>query len=161
MSDIHIRAERPDHPQVVALLSALDAYLATLYPPEANHILDIEALRARGVTFLVAWQGPTALGCGATRRMPGEPASQGRAYVEVKRMYVQPEARSQRIGVRLLEALEDAARGRGVELAMLETGVDQHEAIRLYERTGYRRCEAFGGYPDNGLSAFYSKDLRP
>jgi putative acetyltransferase len=31
--------------------------------------------------------------------------------------------------------------------------------VRLYERSGYRRRSAFGGYPDNGLSLFYEKSL--
>ena len=44
-------------------------------------------------------------------------------------------------------------------LALLETGRTQHEAVRLYEAAGYRPREAFGGYPDNGLSAFYAKRL--
>ena len=37
---IVIRPERPDHPQVRDLLRQLDAYLAALYEPEDNHILD-------------------------------------------------------------------------------------------------------------------------
>jgi hypothetical protein len=35
---VDIRPERADHPQVVALLDALDRYLGELYEPEANHI---------------------------------------------------------------------------------------------------------------------------
>ena len=48
MSDpIVIRPERPDQPEVMALLSDLDGYLGSLYEPEANHILDVqtEAMR--------------------------------------------------------------------------------------------------------------------
>ena len=36
-----IRAERADHPQVVAMLAALDAYLVALYEPEASHGLSL------------------------------------------------------------------------------------------------------------------------
>jgi putative acetyltransferase len=42
---------------------------------------------------------------------------------------------------------------------LLETGGEQREAVRLYERCGYMRRPAFGGYPDNGLSWFYEKQL--
>jgi putative acetyltransferase len=42
---------------------------------------------------------------------------------------------------------------------LLETGEAQTQAVRLYERCGYRRRPAFGGYPDNGLSLFYGKAL--
>jgi putative acetyltransferase len=42
---------------------------------------------------------------------------------------------------------------------LLETGRDQHEAVRLYERCGFVRRGPFGCYPDNGLSLFYEKRL--
>ena len=45
MNSIAIRPERPDHPAAMALLDALDRYLGGLYEPEANHILDLQALR--------------------------------------------------------------------------------------------------------------------
>ena len=66
MSDaIVIRPERPDQPEVVALLRALDAYLASLYPPEANHILSVQALLSAEVSFFVARAGRTLVGTGA------------------------------------------------------------------------------------------------
>lgn len=159
MTETLIRPTRPDDPQVVALLDALDAYLASLYAPEANHILDVQALLAPEVRFLAAWQGGRVVGCGAVRRMPGEPATGGLPYGEVKRMVVDPAQRGRRIGERLLQALEAALAGEGIGLALLETGRDQHAAVRLYERCGYRLRGPFGGYPDNGLSAFYAKQV--
>jgi putative acetyltransferase len=158
MSDeIQIRPTRPDHPQVVALLDELDAYLCTLYAPDDNHILDVQALLAPEVHFVAAWQADRVLGCAAVRRMAGEPATGGQAYGEIKRMMVAPAARGRQLGSRLLAALEQHLRGIGLPLALLETGCDQHEAVRLYERAGYSRCGPFGGYPDNGLSLFYAK----
>lgn len=154
-----IRHERPDHPEVLALLAQLDRYLESLYPPEANHILDVQALKSPEVDFLVAETAGRIVGCGAVRRMPGEPATGGRAYGEVKRMMTAPAARGQGIAERIMAALEDGLRTRGIPLALLETGEEQHAAVRLYERCGYRRRGAFGGYPDNGLSVFYEKVL--
>lgn len=157
--EIVIRAERADHPQVAAALASLDAYLAGLYEPEANHILSIAELLAPEVSFFAAWLGDRLVGTGAVRRVAGEADTAGMAYGEIKRMYVDPTLRGQRIGARLLAALEAAMRGQGVALALLETGEDQLEAIRLYERGGYQRRGPFGGYPDNGLSLFYEKRL--
>ena len=74
-------------------------------------------------------------------------------------MMVDPRLRGQRIGARLLLSLESMLRGDGIGLALLETGAQQAEAVRLYERSGYRPRGAFGGYPDNGLSVFYEKPL--
>ena len=157
--DIVIRRERPDQPEVVALLDALDRYLAALYEPEANHILGVQELLAPEVSFLVARSGGHIVATGACRRMPGEPDTDGLAYGEIKRMYVDPAQRGRRIGVQLLGALEAELRVEGHRLALLETGTDQLEAVRLYERAGYTRRGAFGGYPDNGLSVFYAKAL--
>jgi hypothetical protein len=42
-----IHRERPDQPEVMALLADLDAYLGSLYEPEANHIRDDPAQRGR------------------------------------------------------------------------------------------------------------------
>lgn len=157
--DTTIQPERPDSPQVSALLTALDAYLARLYPPEANHILDVQALLDPAITFLTARRPDQLLACGAVRRMAGEPATAGVPYGEIKRMYVIPEARGAGVASRLLERLEAVLREDGSALSLLETGRDQTEAVRLYERAGYARRAAFGGYPDNGLSLFMGKAL--
>jgi putative acetyltransferase len=158
-ASVEIRSERADHPQVVALLGALDRYLGELYEPEANYILSVNELLAPEVIFLVARHGDDVVGTGAVRSMPGEAGTAGQPYGEVKRMYVDPAVRGQRIGERLLQSLEGSLRKRGVALVLLETGNEQHAAVRLYERCGYRRRGAFGGYPDNGLSLFMSKAL--
>lgn len=157
---IVIRRERPDQPEVVRALDALDRYLASLYPPEANHILDAGALLAPEVHFLVARDEQGALvGTAAFRAMPGEPQTGGVAYGEVKRMYVDPARRGQRIGARLLLALEAQMADARLPQALLETGEDQVEAVRLYRHAGYARRGPFGGYPDNGLSLFFAKAL--
>ncbi len=156
-----IAAERPDQPDVVALLARLDDYLAGLYAPEDNHILSPAQLLSPQVHFVVARVGGRAVGCGAVRRMPGEPATGGQPYGEVKRMVVDEAYRGRRIGARLLATLEEGLRGEGIGWALLETGRDQHQALRLYRRAGYAPRAPFGGYPDNGLSVFMHKRLAP
>ncbi len=154
-----IRPERPDQPDVIALLGALDDYLASLYPPEANHLLDVQALLAPSVRFHVARRGERAVGTGAVRLMDGGLDTGGERYGEIKRMFVDPAERGHRVGERLLETLEHRLQEEGVTLALLETGRDQTAAVRLYERCGYAPRAAFGGYPDNGLSLFMAKRL--
>lgn len=141
------------------MLGRLDAYLASLYEPEANHILSVQELLAPEVNFVAAWQGDVLVGCGAVRRMPGEPETADEAYGEIKRMYVEPAVRGQRVAERLLATLEASLPPQGVHVAMLETGKDQTAAVRLYERCGYQLRGPFGGYPDNGLSLFYEKQV--
>jgi len=159
VTSLVIRPERADHPQVVALLDQLDVYLHSLYEPEANHILGVQALLAPNITLLAAWQGEQVVGCAAVRRMPADADTE--PYGEIKRMYVLPAQRGARIAERLLQSLEALLVSEGIHRALLETGGEQHAAVRLYERAGYRLRPPFGGYPDNGFSLFYEKRLDP
>jgi putative acetyltransferase len=154
---LSIRPTPPDHPQVAALIAQLDAYLASLYPPEEVYALDVESLKRPSVTFLGAWDGDEVVGCGAVRVLEGEPGTGGARYGEIKRMYVAPARRGERIAQQVLAALEDALRRQGIDRALLETGDPQVEAVKLYQRAGYARRGRFGDYPDNGSSVFMEK----
>ncbi|MQT12101.1 GNAT family N-acetyltransferase [Segnochrobactrum spirostomi] len=154
MSDVTIAAESPRQPEIVRLLEALDLYLEALYPPDSNHLLDIEALAQPNIRFLVARNGEgSALGCAALRVFSAE------GYGELKRMYVDPAARGLKIGRRLLAAIEDAARGEGLAAVRLETGIAQPEAIGLYRAAGYREGPPFGEYRPDPLSLFMERVL--
>jgi putative acetyltransferase len=156
---LDIRRESPDQPDVRALLNSLDDYLGGLYESQHNHILNVDELLSPQVFFLVARRHGRLVGCGAFRRMPGEAATGGQAYGEIKRMMVEPAARGGGVGAALLARLERQLGDEGLHLALLETGAAQTQAVRLYERAGYRCRAAFGGYPVNGLSLFLEKRL--
>jgi putative acetyltransferase len=150
-----IRPTPPDHPQVLALIAELDAYLAALYDPEDVYIVDLAGLMEPSVTFLGAWSGDVLVGCGAVRLMPAEPGTDGQPYGEIKRMFVSPARRGERIGQQVLDALELDLQQRGIGRALLETGPPQVEALRLYARCGYARRAAFGGYPDKATASVF------
>jgi putative acetyltransferase len=145
--------ERPDQPEVVALIGELDAYQKPLYPPESHHGIDIDALMQAHVLFAVA-RTPhgEAVGCGAVVANDG--------WGELKRMFVRPALRSRGIAQQILAFVEAAARERGLALMRLETGVSQPEALRFYERAGYRLRGPFAGYGPDPLSVFMEKPLR-
>ena len=73
MNVLRLQMQDPDSPEVRALLEASDAYAASLYPAESNHLLDMQALRRPS--------------CGAIVRS-------GEDWVEIKRMFVDPAARA-------------------------------------------------------------------
>jgi putative acetyltransferase len=152
---LDIRPTPPDHPQVLALIAELDAYLAALYDPEDVYIVDLAGLMEPSVTFLGAWSGDVLVGCGAVRLMPAEPGTDGQPYGEIKRMFVSPARRGHRIGHQVLDALERELRQRGIDRALLETGPPQVEALKLYERCGYARRAAYGDYPDNAAASVF------
>lgn len=145
-----VAAEPADQPEVHALLRQSDAYFASLYPAESNHLVDVAALAAPNVRFLVARYGGVAVGCGALVL-----GSDGEA--ELKRMFVAPEARGRRIGSLILDALEAAGKAEGVRVIKLETGVRQPESLALYRRHGYTERGPFGGYERDPLSRYFEK----
>ena len=147
-----INAETPDQPEVRAMLDKLDAYCASLYPAESNHLMDIASLLRDDVLFLVArGVDGAAIGCAALVRREG--------YGEIKRMMVLGEQRGRGLGRKLLEQLAMFGRMSGVRTLKLETGIHQLEAIGLYERFGFTRCEPFGDYQADPLSLFMEKHL--
>ena len=152
MSHVTLQVESPRQADVVRLLEALDAYQSSLYPPESNHFLDVEALSAPEVRFFVARRGGQALGCAALRVDPA-------GYGELKRMFVAPEARGLRLGRRLLDRIEEEARSTGLRCVRLETGIHQPEALGLYRSAGYVERAAFGDYRPDPLSVFMEKSL--
>jgi ribosomal protein S18 acetylase RimI-like enzyme len=74
-------------------------------------------------------------------------------------MYVRPASREAGFGRRILEALAEHARGRGIMLVRLETGIHQREAIGLYESMGFRPSAPFGPYREDPLSPCYELRL--
>jgi putative acetyltransferase len=152
MRTVEIQPLDAGKPEARRLIEELDGYLTGLYPSASNHLLPVEALREPHVVFLVARIDGRVAGCGAY-------VNQGGEYAEIKRMYVVPEFRGLRIGRRMLEELEVRARGAGLNVARLETGVWQPEALGLYERAGYQRRGPFGSYCEDPLSVFMEKKL--
>lgn len=149
---IVIAIEDPDRPDIVALLGEADAWYATLYPAESNHLLDVRSLQQPGVSFFVARD--------AAGRLLGYGAVVDRGeYAEIKRMYVAPAARGLKLGRRLLAALEAHAAGLGRRCLRLETGIHQPAAIGLYRAAGYAGCGPFGNYAPDPLSLFMEKTL--
>jgi GNAT superfamily N-acetyltransferase len=128
--------------QTIALVLRLNEELAALYPePGANHFtLDPESvLPPNGVMVRADLEG-VPVGCGAIRVLEdGQRA-------EVKRMFVDPATRGQKIGAAVLERLESEARRLGVSELVLETGIRQHAAIGLYERAGFEPTPLWGEY---------------
>jgi putative acetyltransferase len=74
-------------------------------------------------------------------------------------MFVAPEARGLRLGRRLLDCIEEEARGEGLGWLRLETGIHQPEALGLYRSAGFVEREAFGDYRPDPLSVFMEKSL--
>ena len=101
---------------------------------------------------LVAYMENKAVGCGAFKEYDTK-------TVEIKRMYVLPEYRGQKIAADILSELELWAAEMHYAACILETGKKQPEAIRLYERSGYALIPNYGQYADVENSVCMRKEL--
>ncbi len=111
--------------------------------------------------FFVGYLEEMPVVTGAWRRRTDVIVDATSLTAEVKRMYVAPAVRSLGLARAMLAHLEQTAGLAGVEVMVLETGIRQPEAIRLYETSGYRRVPGFGFYRDEPLSRCYAKPLAP
>ena len=147
-----ITLERPDTPDATTLIAELEAYLEPFYPRESRHGYSVEKLIAEGVAFFLIRDDGAPAGCGGIQLM-------GTEYGEIKRMYVRPECRGKGFAKLMLDHLAEYARSHEVGTLRLETGIHQHEAVALYEQTGFERIPPFGEYRDDPLSRFYEKRI--
>ena len=88
---------------------------------------------------VVAYENETAVGCGAFREYSADAA-------EIKRMFVRPENRGRGIAGKILIELETWAKELNFSECVLETGLKQPEAVRLYEKSGYKIIPNYGQY---------------
>jgi putative acetyltransferase len=149
---VTITLESPRQDGVVRLLELSDAYAQSLYPPESNHLVDLSTLEKPTVSFFVARNGDEVVGCAAL-------VEAGDGTAEIKRMFVDPEARGLKVASKLMNALEALAGEKQLTAVQLETGIYQPEAIGLYRKYGYIEIEPFGSYLPDPLSLFMEKRI--
>lgn len=102
--------------------------------------------------FIIACIDDRAIACGAFKRFSP-------TQVEIKRMYVLPEARGNKYASKLLNELENWAKELKFESTILETGKRQKSAIRLYKNCGYQIVPNYGQYENMDNSVCFSKNL--
>lgn len=92
------------------------------------------------------------VGCGAFKEYSQDTA-------EIKRMYVLPELRGQGIAGQVLAELESWASELNYLNFILETGIKQPEAIRLYQKSGYKVIPNYGQYAGVEKSVCMKKQI--
>lgn len=86
--------------------------------------------------FIVAMADQAAVGCAGLRLLNDQVG-------ELKRVYVRPAARGRGLGTALVAELEAYARSRQLTCVRLDTRHELDEALRLYERNGYRAIDRY------------------
>ncbi|WP_166844953.1 GNAT family N-acetyltransferase [Isoptericola sp. BMS4] len=151
-----------DAPGAAALRAAQEAEMAVRYGGED----DAPAIDpASIVVTLVARVDGEPAATVAVRDVSGTDDGRGRgtthpaATGEVKRLYVDPARRGLGLAKRLMADVETAARRVGFRRFVLETGIEQPEAIGLYEALGYAPIEKYGDHAHEEKQRCYGKRL--
>ncbi len=152
---IDLCRESVNSPVAVRLIRDLNDELTKRYPEEGTQdhywVTAEEVSNGRG-GFFVAYLDGRPVGCGAVRRIAPDVA-------EIKRMYVAPSVRGQRVGRAILNVLENEAHKLDVHRLVLETGPRQPEAIAMYQHAGFVEIPLFGEYIGSKFSVCMAKDL--
>ncbi len=85
---------------------------------------------------LLAWVEGDVLGCVALRPVGADTG-------EMKRLYVRPQGRGLRLGVRLVESICAVAKSVGYRHICLDTLPTMHVALHLYATLGFRPIPAY------------------
>lgn len=100
--------------------------------------------------LLLAGADTAAVGCIALRPLD-RVGEDGGTVGEVKRLYVQPQARGDGLGARLVQALLTEADGIGYRALMLDTLDWMTPARKLYAQFGFRECAPYYHNPLPGV----------
>ena len=128
-----------------ALVQLLDAELAITDGEEHNFYDQFNKIDL--IKFVViAYQDKKPIGCGAIKEFDTQ-------TMEVKRMYVVKSERGNGIASTILKELENWAKEMAYSRCILETGIRQPDAIRLYQKNNYKLIPNYGQYigVDNSL----------
>jgi len=101
---------------------------------------------------VVAYEDGQPVGSGALKEHSPD-------VMEIKRMYVPLNKRGKGIASQILKELETWCKELNCKKCILETGKKQPEAIRLYEKSGYRIIPNFGQYGNVENSVCFEKYL--
>ncbi|MGF1571393.1 MAG: GNAT family N-acetyltransferase [Nodosilinea sp.] len=136
-ADYQIRSWRPDDRQVVGdLIHAVLAEYGLGYEPQGSDrdALEVETYYWQtGGEFWVVEAATQVVGTAAYC-----PIQRGVQAVEIRKMYLRPQARRQGLGRYLLQSLERVIQQRGFQQIWIETATALPAAIHLYESSHYQ-----------------------
>ena len=133
-----LKRTNSDDPDFRVLVAELDKHLAEVDGDDHGFYAQFNGISTIG-HVVVGYEQDEAVGCGAFKRYDD-------STVEIKRMFVRPDRRGKQIGARILSELELWAREQGFAGSILETGVRQTAAVRLYQNSGYEVIPNYDQY---------------
>lgn len=137
-NNIKISRTSSENIDFISLVAALDQSLWERYPELksdywGNNILEINP------NVVVIYLDNKAVACGCFKK-------KNENTIEIKRMFVLPEARGKGFAQNILRELELLALESGFSFSVLETLYKQTEAIGMYQKCGYAIVENYEPY---------------
>ena len=145
---ITVALTSPLAPQSRALIDQSEHLMRSLFSVAECHTFSATELANGKTDFFIAHLDGDAVGCVALVDY-GD-------YAEIKRLYVSDAARGSGVALQLMAALEKRATSG---IIRLETAEKLSAAVSFYEKLGYARIAAFGGYTADASSVFMEKRL--
>lgn len=135
---IRISKTTSENIDFVNLIAALDKSLWERYPELKTNYWGNNILELNPNVVVVYFQDkPVACGCFK---------KYDQNTIEIKRMFVSPEARRMGLAQTILRELELWAHDLGYSFSVLETLYKQKEAIALYQKKGYNIVDNYEPY---------------
>ena len=141
-----------NHPDLLSLVDELNQFFVAEWGEDttlsyANHH-NLDDMHSA----FVAYENNVAIGCACWKlRSDNLP--------EVKQMYVKSDYRGANVSGQLLEEIETDIKKTGFDFSVLETGSDMTQAIRFYEKQGYKIVPNFAEFIGDTLCVCLKKDL--
>ena len=139
------------NPDFIQLVKLLDIELAERDGDE--HPFYDQFNKIDNIRYVViAFDKEKAIACGAIKEYaPG--------IIEIKRMFTASEFRGQGVATMVLNELVQWAKELNYQKCILETGVRQPDAIRLYQKNGFTSIPNYGQYEGVVNSVCYELEL--
>jgi GNAT superfamily N-acetyltransferase len=144
----------PGHPDASSLLGAFYREQVKRYGfADPIEMSPSDYVAPNGV-FIVAYLDAVPVGCGAYRwlDLPSH-------IIEIKKIYVTPTSRGRGTGHAIMSWLEHHAIIAGSRHVLLETGVRNTAAMRLFTDAGYRPTDSYVEHRDPAINRAFAKSL--
>lgn len=139
------------HQDFISLVRQLDIELATIDGDEHSFYVQYNKIDKIN-HVIIAYENELPIACGAIKQFSEN-------TMEVKRMYTLAPYRGKGIASGVLIQLEKWAAEMNYSHCILETGIRQPDAIRLYGKNGYLPIPNYGQYAGVENSRCFEKAL--
>lgn len=151
-----IVAQSADHPDAVRLLHAFYDDQVSRYGFAESVDLNPTEYAPPSGAFAIVYHHGRPVGCGCFRWFPARPDT-----VEIKKTYLEPDLRGRGAGRALLAWLEQHAARAGAKQVILETGIRNTAALRLFTADGFRPIPSYVPGRPTEINRAFIKTLPP